>query len=152
MQAERPQEALPDDAVCVHHPTKRAVAVCEGSGDYICSLCAVEIDRRTYSAQYLDGVGEQTLQGASQRYLERPDRQLGTCLLLSVVFWPAVVVTIPLGIAKLVKAVQLRRKDRVFRRLVARWQVASAAAALTVLCFAIVAIAVMVLLPEWLVR
>src|SRR5262245_48239980 len=37
------ETALPDDAVCAHHPGKRAVAVCAGTGDFICALCAIDV-------------------------------------------------------------------------------------------------------------
>src|SRR3712207_1092454 len=41
---EAAEAALPDDATCAHHPRKRATAVCAGTGDYVCSLCAVELE------------------------------------------------------------------------------------------------------------
>ena len=44
VKVERAKEALPEDAVCAHHPTKQAVEVCAGTGDYICSLCAVKLE------------------------------------------------------------------------------------------------------------
>src|SRR5580658_2840979 len=51
------EAALPEDAVCIHHPRKKAVAVCAGTGDYVCSLCAIELNGQTYSAEYLNGPG-----------------------------------------------------------------------------------------------
>ena len=59
--------ALPDDAACLHHPRKKAVAVCAGTGDYICSLCAVELNGQTYSANYLEGAGKQLAGSAFDR-------------------------------------------------------------------------------------
>lgn len=50
--------AGPEDAVCANHPGKKAVAACAGTGDYICSLCLVEIGGKSYSVQYLDGQGK----------------------------------------------------------------------------------------------
>ena len=44
------ETALPDEATCIHHPSKKATAVCAGSGDYICSLCAIDVEGQTYSA------------------------------------------------------------------------------------------------------
>ena len=32
LQIEQSQEAMPDDATCVHHPNKRAEKVCDGTG------------------------------------------------------------------------------------------------------------------------
>ena len=58
------ETALPDEATCIHHPSKKATAVCAGTGDYICSLCAIEVDGQTYSAQYIDSGGKKTVASA----------------------------------------------------------------------------------------
>lgn len=122
---EEAQEAFPDDAVCAHHPSKRAVAVCAGSGDYICSLCAIEIDGKTYSAQYLETVGKSKAGKVFDRYLDRPDRAvvlyMGLCFLPYVnFFWMlGMPVWIPLGYAKLFKANRIRQEDPLFAHVVA---------------------------------
>ena len=72
--AQRAEEALPDDATCTHHPAKMAVTVCEGTGDFVCALCHVELDGRSYSIQYLDKGGRDKAAKAFDRYLNRPDR------------------------------------------------------------------------------
>jgi hypothetical protein len=120
---DRPEEALPDDATCVHHPTKRAVVVCEGTGDYICSLCAVEIDGKTYSAQFLSRGGKEMLAHAFDRYLDRPDRRLTLCLLLSVLFFIIAPLAVPIGIYYFAKLLKLRRENDMARRAIGDGQV-----------------------------
>ena len=101
--------AMPQDAVCAHHPTKRADAVCAGTGDYICSLCAVELEGKTYSVQYLNRGGKPLVTRAMPLRLDRPDRAVSLCLLLSLVV--ACVSPIGLGFA-VYYVVQMRRKRR----------------------------------------
>lgn len=48
-----PLHASPEDSACAAHPDRRAVATCDGSGDFCCSLCALEFDGKIYSAAYL---------------------------------------------------------------------------------------------------
>lgn len=48
-----PAPAVDNEAVCTQHPGNRAVATCEKSGDYCCSLCAVQFKGVTYSATWL---------------------------------------------------------------------------------------------------
>src|SRR3569623_704123 len=75
------ETAIADDAACLHHPRKKAVAVCAGTGDYICSLCAIELNGTTYSAQYLNAGGKETVGKAFDRTIKRPDTQVYTYLL-----------------------------------------------------------------------
>src|SRR4051812_44560983 len=70
--------ALPEDAACLHHPRKKATAVCAGTGDYICALCAVEIEGQTFSAAFLDKGGKEKAKKAFDRTLPRPDRHVYT--------------------------------------------------------------------------
>src|ERR1700733_5222528 len=74
--------ALPDEATCIHHPRKKATAVCAGTGDYICSLCAVELDGETLSAAYLATVGKKKAGKAFERNLPRPDSRIVLYLIL----------------------------------------------------------------------
>lgn len=73
------------DAACAHHPGKKAIAVCAGSGDYICSLCRVEMDGRDYSVQYLDREGQSLAARAFAPLLPRPDRLVCLMLVLSLI-------------------------------------------------------------------
>src|SRR5207248_2157926 len=69
---DRAEQALPEDSVCMHHPSKKATAICAGTGDYICALCAVDLNGQTYSASYLGNAGKEKVGTAFDRYLERP--------------------------------------------------------------------------------
>ena len=51
--------SVPNAAVCTQHPTKHAIATCEKSGDYCCSLCVVEVDGVKLSAGYLNAHPEE---------------------------------------------------------------------------------------------
>jgi len=116
-QAQGPEEALPEDATCVHHPTKRAVAVCAGAGDYVCSLCAIEIDGETYSAQFLNKGGKEKLSKAFDRYLERPDRAVATYLVVTLLLSFAAIITVPVAIYYFVKWMRVRKQDALLRRV-----------------------------------
>jgi len=125
-QIEEAAVALADDATCVHHPVKQAVAVCAGTGDYICSLCAIEIKGQTYSAQHLNAVGANKLGKAFDRHLARPDRTVVLFLILCFVpyvnfFWIiGMPVWVVLGYRKLFASSRLRKQDPLFARLVSR--------------------------------
>lgn len=116
------EEALPDDATCANHPAKRAEAVCEGTGDYICALCAVELNGRTYSAQYLNRGGKEVLGSAFQRRLPRPDREASMYLVLGLLFYIFSIVLVPVGFYKCLRAFSLRKKDPLYREMVPAWR------------------------------
>ena len=111
------------DATCAHHPTKQASAVCAGSGDYICSLCAVPLEGETYSAQYLASGGKGLAQKAFERFLPRPDRVLSGLYLVTLFLYFFAAVIFPIAVANFIKVVRLRAADPVFRRLVGRGSV-----------------------------
>lgn len=83
---DRPEAALPEDVTCAFHPTKRATAVCEGTGSYICPLCAVEIAGATYSAEFINSGGLKDFKkhDAFNRRLKRPDYCIYTFVVLSI--------------------------------------------------------------------
>ncbi|MFA9479887.1 hypothetical protein ACERK3_16510 [Phycisphaerales bacterium AB-hyl4] len=120
MQVDVQQEALPDDATCVHHPTKQAETVCAGTGDYICSLCAIETGGQTYSAAYVNRVGIESLGEHVRRDLPRPDRVMTTMIVLMFVpfCWFMAPVALIAAAVYFVKMVQLRRDDPLYRQLV----------------------------------
>jgi hypothetical protein len=138
VQAEKAAQALPDDAVCAHHPGKQAVAICQGTGDYICSLCAVELNGQTFSAQYLNQAGKEKLSNAFARYLERPDRAILTYLALSLLCVFPAPLLIPLACRQYFKMRALRRKDPLYQRLVGSARVA--VITIVLLCFSILAV------------
>jgi hypothetical protein len=118
------ESALPEDATCIHHPRKKATATCAGTGDYICSLCAVELNGQVYSAQYLDKGGKEKLGSSFERYLPRPDSQIGLYLLLSFIPYvnvaaiPFAFLWIPHGFVLYFRALRLRRENPLYRRLI----------------------------------
>jgi len=148
-------DALPDDAVCTHHPGKRATNICAGTGDYICSLCSIEVDGQTYSAQHLNTAGKEKIQKAFDHRLARPDRAvvlyMGLCLVPYVnVFWIlGMPIWIPMGYFKLVKANRMRHENPLFARLVSRGRLIFLGLGLTlfgsILVLATVGIAVAIL-------
>ena len=111
--------ATPDDAVCAHHPGRRAEAVCAGSGAYVCPLCAVELNGRTFDVAYVEAGGATELGRALQRELPRPDRHAIQCALLP--FIPVCVFVGPLfwigALAYGVKHFRLRRADPLYREV-----------------------------------
>ena len=138
VEIEAAKAVLPDDAACVHHPTKQAVAVCAGSGDYVCSLCAVPLDGETYSAQYLSKGGKKKAEKAFERRLARPDRELSLCLVLCLLVVFAAPICLPLAIRSLVRMIRQRRTDPVYRRIVGRGSVIVSAVITGLFCALIV--------------
>ncbi|MCC8190229.1 MAG: hypothetical protein LIP77_06265, partial [Planctomycetes bacterium] len=108
------------DAVCAHHPGKKAVAVCAGTGDFICSLCRVSLEGKDYSVQYLDHGGPEVADAFFAPRLPRPDRVLLLLLVLSPVLSLAAVL---LSLPWLIKAMNLRRSHPLFAQVVAPWRV-----------------------------
>lgn len=124
VRAQKAEQALPDDAVCVHHPSKRAECICEGTGDYICALCTIELDGKTYSAQYLSKAGKERASEAFDRHLPRPDREIGLYLLLCVFFFPAIIVWAPFAIYWFFRMLSLRNKNPLYRKVLGRGEIA----------------------------
>jgi hypothetical protein len=116
--------ALPDEATCLHHPRKKATAICAGTGDYICSLCAVEINGQTFGAEYLNSAGKDKAGKAFDRTLERPDSRIVLYLLLlfipyiNFVVIPLAFVWLPHAFYLYFKALRLRRENPLYRRLI----------------------------------
>jgi hypothetical protein len=124
LQIEEAVAALPEDATCLHHPRKKAVAVCAGTGDYVCALCAIELNGQTYSAEYLNGAGKTLAGKAFERNLPRPDSQILFYMLLcfvpyiNAIFLAFAFVWIPHAIYLFTKLIRLRRENPVLRRVV----------------------------------
>lgn len=132
------QDALPDDATCVHHPRKRATATCSGSGDYVCALCCIEIEGKPYSAQYLDTAGKDAIGEAFDRFLPRPDRTVARFLLLCFafplnVYWlMGAPIWIPIGYFGLMKASRLRHQNVMYHEAVSKRKLVFLGVVLTV--------------------
>lgn len=120
MQFALAEEALNEDARCVVHPTKKAAAVCAGTGDYICSLCSIQVDDQTYSAGYIDEHGKEKIEARYNREIARPDRLLVWMLVLCFFPYPmiAVPVAIPIGCYQWWKMVKQRRANESYRSMV----------------------------------
>ncbi|HEV7301139.1 MAG TPA: hypothetical protein VGN72_17365 [Tepidisphaeraceae bacterium] len=123
------ESALPEDSVCAHHPRKRATAVCAGTGDYICALCAVEIDGQTYGAEYLAAGGKEKAAKAFDRTLPRPDNHVYTYLIclfipyVNVVMIPFAFIWVPHAVVLYFRALRMRRENPLFARLMGRGRV-----------------------------
>jgi hypothetical protein len=126
IQVEHSEQALAEDATCLHHPTKKAVAVCAGTGDYICALCAVELNGETFSAAYLNTTGKDQTSKASKafaRYLDRPDSLIISLIVacfipyVNFIFAPTSIFWIPYAFYLYAKALRMRRTDPIFRRV-----------------------------------
>jgi hypothetical protein len=117
------EAALPEDATCIQHPTKKATAICAGTGDYICALCAIDVNGQTYSAQYLSNKGKDTASKAFDRYLPRPDNTAYLLIVCSIIapyvnavllatagFW------VPYAFYVYTKSLRMRRENDLFRR------------------------------------
>lgn len=116
---DQPAPAMGDDTTCVHHPTKRAEAVCSGTGDYICSLCAIDVQGKTYSAAYLNRTEKTDLSEQFNRTLARPDRVILLLALLSIFPWTAIAGPAFLIFAffQFAKLRRQRRESSLYRRL-----------------------------------
>jgi len=123
------QAALSDDAACVHHPSKRAEAICAGTGDYICALCSIDHGGQVFSAEYLNTAGANTAGKAFDRTLDRPDRTVRFYIILcfipyiNVIWYVGWPVWVSLGWMKLLKARRLSKSDPLMARLVGPTQI-----------------------------
>lgn len=119
---DRPAQALPEDAVCAHHPRKKAEAICAGTGDYICSLCAVTVGGATYSAAYLNRPeANDQLAGQLEQNLPRPERRIKFLILLSILPCYQVVLApafLAWGVFEYVRLLRLRQHNPLYARVV----------------------------------
>lgn len=68
------------------HPQWRAVGTCAGSGDYVCDLCKIDLDDKTYSAGYLSGAGNELLMKKYKNLVRRADREFALAAIISLPF------------------------------------------------------------------
>lgn len=118
--------ALDDDSACANHPTKKATAICDGTGDYICTLCAVDIGEKTYSTAYIDRVGVNSLDAPIQRHLKRPDRTVSLCFVLCLLIYflgPAWVIW---SVISFFQMLRYRKTEPIYRQIVGPGDVAVA--------------------------
>lgn len=120
-----PELAMSDDATCVYHPNKKAVTVCQGTGNFICSLCAVDYKGQAYSVQYLESnAGKKAADEIIRRYLPRPDRVVNNIFVaLFIPYADAVVfILFPFwaiyGYLQCGKMAKMRREDALYHDLI----------------------------------
>jgi hypothetical protein len=148
---EHAEQALPEDSCCIHHPTKKAAAICAGTGDYICTLCAVELNGETYSAAYLDTAGKEKIGKAFDRYLERPDNTIVTLLIccfipyVNFVLIPTAFVWIPYAVFLYFKCLRMRRENPLFARVFGKARVVTIPILLGVFSLAWVGVVIAIL-------
>ena len=66
--------AVPGDATCLHHPHRRAEAVCARSGAYLCPLCTLHLHGEDLDVAFVEAGGVPALENEFRRKLQRPDR------------------------------------------------------------------------------
>ncbi|MEM7624138.1 MAG: hypothetical protein AAF333_00770 [Planctomycetota bacterium] len=113
---------MPDDVSCAFHPGKRAVEVCDGTGSYICALCAVPVGDKTYSADFLnnDGLKKAGMADAFSRNLPRPDVAAWLCVFLPVLFWWTLVggpILLIISLVYYFKHLGLMRKNSLYAKV-----------------------------------
>lgn len=111
------EPAQPEDPVCANHPTKKAVAICSGTGDYICSLCRVNIYGKDYSVQYLDGDGKGLAAEAFAQFLPRPDRSVIIMLVLSFLVTGIAPICLVFSTMYLRRAFRLRKENELYGKI-----------------------------------
>ncbi|MGC8560324.1 MAG: hypothetical protein ACP5O1_06550 [Phycisphaerae bacterium] len=125
LQISQADAATEEHAVCAHHPEHRAIAICAGTGNYICALCTVEIDGNTYSVQFLDSPPGRSV--VAQRFtsvLPRPDRivwQMLACILILPITVPMLFlffIWVPIGLVNWFRVLRMRRRSTLYRRMV----------------------------------
>ena len=134
-----PELAMSEDATCVYHPQKKAVTVCQGTGNFICALCAVEVKGKTYSVQYLESnAGKKAADEMISRYLPRPDRVVNNILVALFIPYAGAVVCIlfPLwavyGYLQCGKMAKMRRENVLYHDLVGKGRIITGAILLSI--------------------
>lgn len=118
--------ALPDDVTCMSHPAKRATEICEGTGSYICALCAVTIGDKTYSADFINSGGLEKLKKGDifERKLQRPDQLAVACgilaLLLSTTLVGGPILLVMSGIYYF-RHLKMKKQNKLYDRVTGVW-------------------------------
>jgi hypothetical protein len=109
--------AMPGEAVCANHPDKAAVAVCAGSGDYICPLCRVKVAGADYSVQYIDRVDGEARDKILPFTLSRPDRAPKLMTVFSMLMPPFCPFFLIISIINVIKTRTLIQENALFRKV-----------------------------------
>ncbi|MEM9752308.1 MAG: hypothetical protein AAF916_02885 [Planctomycetota bacterium] len=118
--------AMPDDVACAFHPGKRAETICDGTGSYICSLCAVPVGGKTYSTEFINSGGLKTMGKGDvfERTLQRPDYNAGACLALSFLLgWTGIapLILLPVGAWYYSRHLKLAKSSSLYAKATSRW-------------------------------
>ena len=115
--------ALPDDVTCAAHPSKRATEICEGTGNYICALCAVPVGDKTYSADFINSGGLEKLKkgDAFERKLLRPDYAAISYAVLAVLLTFAAPILLTASIIYYFKHLKQKRTNLLYARVTGVW-------------------------------
>lgn len=121
-EARAAEVALSDEAKCIHHPTKQATAVCEGTGNYICSLCAVQVKGATYSVDFINQGNLKDLAEQFERKLVRPDTAAMYYACFCIFPYPGVLgpVLCPLGWIRFARHQRMLREAGLYSKVVGR--------------------------------
>lgn len=74
-----------DDVPCLHHPRNKAETSCARCGSFICRLCAVEINTKTFCAKCLDAKERMEGHDLLATTLPRHDRRIISVLAFPIV-------------------------------------------------------------------
>lgn len=140
------EAATPEDAVCVHHPGRRAEATCAGSGAYVCPLCAVKLNGQVFDTAFVEAGGSTVLGQALRREIARPDRQTNQAFFASVVLFFLPILFPLAGMIYAVQHLRLRARDPLYRAVARhRWAVMSLVGQAVLLVGGVVAVAALAL-------
>ncbi|GAB4341270.1 MAG: hypothetical protein Kow0099_17810 [Candidatus Abyssubacteria bacterium] len=84
-----------DESSCYYHPAKKAVAVCEGCGRFLCSLCDIEMDGRHICSACIErGGGEGSVKPLKNEVVRYDDIAL-TLAIIPMIFYCITIFTAP---------------------------------------------------------
>ena len=90
-----PETAAEGEAACFDHPAKRAIAVCQQCGRFVCQLCAVRFGAETWCPSCV-AAGSGRARAASQvTALTLFDSIILTIPFAALLFWPLTALTAP---------------------------------------------------------
>jgi len=111
-----PEAALAGEACCYDHPTKRAVAACSQCGRFICQLCSVDFAGETWCPSCVAAGAGRAREARADTSRTLYDSIVLAIPLLSLIFWPLLVLTGPatviLAVMKWKQPLSLVRRSR----------------------------------------
>ena len=92
----QPQQALFEgESTCFFHPEKKAAAVCDWCGRFLCALCDVALSGKHVCPTCLETGREKKTVTALENYRTTYPSLAATLAVLPLVFWPVTLVTAP---------------------------------------------------------